>query len=225
VLEGAAADMKTWIKPVVVLVFIVALIWMARLFHLDQKLGDFKEWVSGQGMLGPVIFVGVYALATVLALPGSALTIMAGAVFGSVTGVLTVMVGATLGASLCFSISRYFARDSIASLLERNKKFQRLDDLTQKNGAIIVAITRLVPIFPFNLLNYGFGLTKVPFGTYVVWSALCMFPGTILYVVGTDAITTAVREDRIPWSLVAVVALILGVITVLVRKAKRKLKE
>jgi uncharacterized membrane protein YdjX (TVP38/TMEM64 family) len=176
-------------------------------------------------MLGPVIFIGVYALATILALPGSALTIMAGAVFGSFTGVVTVIIGATLGASLCFLISRYFARDSIASLLDRNEKFKKLDALTEKNGAIIVAITRLVPIFPFNLLNYGFGLTKVPFWTYVLWSALCMLPGTILYVVGTDAITTAIREGRIPWSLLAVMLLILGILTVVVRKAKNKLKE
>lgn len=217
--------MKKWIKPVAGLLLIIALILAARAFGLDQRLGEFEEWVEGKGVWGPVIFSGVYALATILALPGSVLTIMAGAVFGSITGVMTVIVGATLGASLCFLISRYIARDSIASLLERNEKFRKLDDLTRKNGAVIVAITRLVPIFPFNLLNYGFGLTKIPFRTYAFWSALCMLPGTILYVVGTDAITTAVREGRIPWSLVSAVVLIFGILALVVRIAKSKLKE
>jgi len=225
VLGEAVANMNKWTKPVGGLILIVVLILAARAFGLDQRLGEFRNWVEGQGIWGPVIFTGVYALATLLALPGSAFTIMAGAVFGSITGVATVIVGATLGASLCFLISRYIARDSIASLLERKEKFRKLDELTRKNGAVIVAITRLVPIFPFNLLNYGFGLTKIPFRTYVFWSALCMLPGTILYVVGTDAIATAVREGRIPWSLVSVVVLIFAILTVIVRRAKSKLKE
>jgi uncharacterized membrane protein YdjX (TVP38/TMEM64 family) len=225
VLAGDVANMKKWIKPIIALILIVTLMLAARSFGLGQRIGEFREWVATQGMMGPVIFIGVYALATVLALPGSALTIMAGAVFGSLIGVSTVIAGATLGASLCFLISRYFVRDWIALKLVRNDKFQKLDALTKKNGAIIVAITRLVPIFPFNLLNYGFGLTKVSFRTYVLWSALCMLPGTILYVVGTDAITTALRDGQIPWSLVAVVVLIVGILTVVVRKAKHKLKE
>jgi uncharacterized membrane protein YdjX (TVP38/TMEM64 family) len=216
---------KQWIKPAVVLVLIAALILAARLSDLDQRLAEFRTWVAGLGMIGPVIFAGVYALATVLALPGSALTIMAGVIFGSIPGVSAVIVGATLGGALCFLISRYVARDWVASLLERNDTFRKLDDLTEKHGAIIVAITRLVPLFPFNLLNYGFGLTKVPFWTYVSWSALCMVPGTILYVVGSDAIAMAVCERRIPWSLVGVVAFILGILTVVVRKAKNKLRE
>lgn len=217
--------MKKWIKPVVAIVVIVALIVAARAFELDQMLGEFKGWVERQGMLGPVIFAGAYALATVLAVPGSALTIMAGVIFGSITGVMTVIVGATLGAALCFLISRYVARDLIASLLEKNEKFKKLDDLTEKNGAIIVAITRLVPLFPFNLLNYGFGLTKVHFRTYVLWSALCMLPGTILYVVGTDAFVTAVQDGKIPWTLIAVVVIIFGILMALVRTARSKLKE
>lgn len=218
--------MKTkWIKPVGLLIAVLALIVLSRMFGLGEKLGDLKNWIAEQGIWGPFIFAGIYALATVAAIPGSALTIAAGALFGSVVGITTVIFGATLGASLCFLIARYFARDAIASSLAKNEKFQRLDKLTEKNGAIIVAITRLVPIFPFNLLNYGFGLTKVPFWTYVLWSALCMLPGTILYVVGTDAVTTAVQEGRVPWVLVGIVLLIIGLLTVIVKKARKNLKE
>ncbi|UOD35697.1 TVP38/TMEM64 family protein [Deferribacteraceae bacterium V6Fe1] len=217
--------MKKYIKPVFAVLIILLLIFAGKTFGLGDRLGEFREWVAAKGALGPVIFVGVYALATVMAIPGSALTIMAGAIFGSVVGVITVIFGATFGASLCFLISRYFARDFVASLLAKSEKFKKLDDMTEKNGAIIVAITRLVPLFPFNLLNYGFGLTKVPFLTYVFWSFICMLPGTILYVVGTDAVTTAIQKGEIPWILISIVLLIFVILFLLVKKAKSKIKE
>lgn len=217
--------MKTkWIKPVGLLIAVVALIVLSRTFGLGEKLGDLKDWIADQGVWGPFIFAGVYAVATIAAIPGSALTIAAGALFGSVVGTVTVIFGATTGAALCFLIARYFARDAVAASLAKNEKFLKLDKLTEQNGAIIVAITRLVPIFPFNLLNYGFGLTGVPFRTYVLWSFLCMLPGTILYVVGTDAVTTAIEEGRVPWVLVGVVLLIIGLLTVIVKNARKRLE-
>lgn len=217
--------MKKYLKPLLAILIILLLVFAGKYYGLSEKLGDFREWVASKGAWGPIIFMGVYALATVTAIPGSALTIMAGAIFGSIVGVVTVIFGATIGASLCFLISRYFARDFVASLLSKSEKFKKLDDMTEKNGAIIVAITRLVPLFPFNLLNYGFGLTKVPFMTYVFWSFICMLPGAVLYVVGTDAVTTAIREGKIPWVLVAVVLLIFAILFLLVKKAKSKIKE
>jgi uncharacterized membrane protein YdjX (TVP38/TMEM64 family) len=216
---------QKWIKPVGLLIAVVALIVLSRMFGLGERLGELRDWIGRQGIWGPFLFAGVYAVATVAAIPGSALTIAAGALFGSVIGTLTVIFGATTGAALCFLIARYFARDAVAASLTKNEKFLKLDKLTEKNGAIIVAITRLVPIFPFNLLNYGFGLTGVPFRTYLLWSFLCMLPGTILYVVGTDAVTTAIEEGRIPWVLVGVVLLIIGLLTVIVKKARKSLKE
>ena len=213
-----------WIKPVGLLIAVAALIVLSRTFGLGEKLGDLKDWIADQGVWGPFIFAGVYAVATIAAIPGSALTIAAGALFGSVVGTITVIFGATTGAALCFLIARYFARDAVAASLAKNEKFLKLDKLTEQNGAIIVAITRLVPIFPFNLLNYGFGLTGVPFRTYVLWSFLCMLPGTILYVVGTDAVTTAIEEGRVPWVLVGVVLLIIGLLTVIVKNARKRLE-
>lgn len=223
--KGINTMKQKWIKPVGLLIAVVALIVLSRMFGLGERLGELRDWIGRQGIWGPFLFAGVYAVATVAAIPGSALTIAAGALFGSVIGTLTVIFGATTGAALCFLIARYFARDAVAASLTKNEKFLKLDKLTEKNGAIIVAITRLVPIFPFNLLNYGFGLTGVPFRTYLLWSFLCMLPGTILYVVGTDAVTTAIEEGRIPWVLVGVVLLIIGLLTVIVKKARKSLKE
>ncbi|NCQ11772.1 MAG: TVP38/TMEM64 family protein [Bacteroidetes bacterium] len=217
--------MNKWIKPILALVTLVTIIALARYFQFDEKLIEIKDWIANQGAWAPILFIGLYVIATVAALPGSVLTIAAGALFGSVVGVITVILGATLGASLSFLIARYVAKDAISKLLEKNEKFQKLNKLTEKNGDIIVAITRLVPIFPFNLLNYGFGLTAVPFWTYVIWSAVCMLPGTILFVVGTDAVTTVINQGKIPWVLVFIVLIVISLITFIVKKAKARLKE
>ena len=82
-----------------------------------------------------------------------------------------------------------------------------------------------MPIFPFNLLNYGFGLTRVPFWTYVVWSWLCTLPGTILFVVGADALTLGVAEGEVPWALVGVLVGMIILLMILVRQAHKKLQE
>lgn len=212
-------------RPIVLLGIVILIVVLSRVFGVGEQLARLKTWIDSLGALGPLVFATVYAAATVAALPGSVLSIAAGALFGPFLGVLTVIVAATIGASLAFLVSRYFARQAVAGWLGKNEKFLKLDDLTEKHGDIIVAITRLVPLFPFNLLNYGFGLTRVPFRTYVLWSALCMLPGTVLYVVGSAAIFETVAEGRIPWVLVLVVLMILGIIAGLTRSAKRKLAE
>lgn len=213
------------IKPVILLAAVILVIVISARLGVGERLGALQDWIRSLGMLGPVVFVIVYAVSTVAALPGSALSIVAGAIFGPVLGVVTVIFAATLGAGLAFLVSRYFARSSIERWLEGNERFRRLDELTAKHGDIMVAITRLVPLFPFNLLNYGFGLTKVPFRTYIVWSFVCMLPGTILYVVGSAAVAEALREGKIPWILVLIVVMILGIIVVLGRQARKKLRN
>jgi uncharacterized membrane protein YdjX (TVP38/TMEM64 family) len=141
-----------------------------------------------------------------------------------VSGVILVSIAATLGASLAFLIARYFARDAAARWLSQKEKFRRLDQLTEEHGAVIVALTRLVPILPFNLLNYGFGLTRVPFWTYLFWSWLCMLPGTVLYVVGADVFTSGISQGKVPWVLIGALAGAGTILAILVRYAKGKLK-
>jgi len=211
-------------RPIVLVLALVMILVVARIFGLGERLGALRGWIDGLGAWGPAVFVFLYAVAVVAALPGSALTVAAGALFGSVIGVIVVSIASTLGASLSFLVSRYFARQAVAGWLSTKEKFRRLDQMTEEHGAIIVALTRLVPIFPFNLLNYGFGLTRVPFWTYVFWSWLCMLPGTVLYVVGADAFTKGIAEGRVPWSLIGAVAVAAVVLALLVRYARRKLQ-
>ena len=213
-----------WWRPVVLVVALLAVLVLARVFGIGEKLGALRGWIESLGPWGPLVFLFIYIVAVVAALPGSAVTVAAGALFGSVLGVILVSIGATVGASLAFLISRYFARDAVANWLSRNEKFQKLDKLTAEHGAIMVALTRLVPIFPFNLLNYGFGLTRVPFWTYVFWSWLCMLPATALYVVGADALTKGLSQGRVPWGLIGTALGVAVVLAVLITVARRKLQ-
>ncbi len=217
--------MKNWIKLFAFVVVVAVFIYIARVYNLEQQFADMKTWVQAQGAIAPLIFIGIYIIATVLAVPASALTVMSAPLFGVPMGILCTMIGATIGASICFLISKYFARSMVKGILEKNEKFKKLEALTEKNGYVIVAITRLVPLFPFNLLNYGFGLTNIPFKVYLLWTILCILPGVILFVTGVGAITYALEHGEIPWALVAVVGIILGIITVVVKKAKATLKE
>ncbi len=218
------AKIPGWWRPVGLVGLIVAILLLSKVFGLGERLGAVRDWIGTLGAWGPAVFVLIYVAATVAAVPGSVLTVGAGALFGSILGVVLVSVASTLGASLAFLVARYFARDAAARWFSSNEKFRRLDKLTEEHGAIIVALTRLTPIFPFNLLNYGFGLTRVPFSTYVSWSWLCMLPGTVLYVVGADALARGLSQGRLPWGLVGAVAGAGVVLALLVRYARRTLQ-
>jgi len=222
--EKSPRGASGWWRPAALIVAVVALIVLARVLGLGERLGELRGWIDGLGAWGPLVFVLIYIVAAAAALPGSALTVTAGALFGSVLGVVLVSIAATTGASLAFLLARYFARDAAARWLARKEAFRRLDRLTEERGAVIVALTRLVPIFPFNLLNYGFGLTRVPFWTYLFWTWLCMLPGTALYVIGADAVTEGVAQGRVPWGLAAAVAAVAVALAVVVRYARRSLR-
>jgi len=222
---GARVASRPWLRPLVLGLVLIAMAAAAQIFGLGDRLDDLRSWILGLGPWGPLVFIAIYAIAVVAAIPGSVLSIAAGTMFGSLLGVAVVSVASTLGAAMAFAVARWFARDSIARWLANNEKFTKLDRMTSRHGAIVVAITRLVPLFPFTLLNYGFGLTGVRFRTYVLWSWLCMLPGTVLYVVGADAVTRGLAEGRVPWPLVAILVVTGAVLTLIVRRARRALVD
>ena len=221
---GQGEPGRQWWRPVALLALVIAILLLARFLGLGDKLGDLRDWIKSLGALGALVFILIYVVAIVAALPAAPISVAAAALFGSVWGVILINIGATLGAALAFLVGRYFARDAVVNWLGKKEKFRRLDQLTAEHGAIIVALTRLVPIFPFNLLNYGFGLTRVPFWTYVFWTWLCIIPGTVLYVVGADALLQGVARGKVPWGLVGAFLAALIVLTILVRFARRRLQ-
>jgi uncharacterized membrane protein YdjX (TVP38/TMEM64 family)/rhodanese-related sulfurtransferase len=136
-------------------------------------------WVSGAGAAGPLLFIGLYAAATVLFLPGSVLTLAGGALFGPLWGTLYNLTGATLGAGLAFLVARYLASDWVQNRL--GGRAGRLLQGVEAEGWRFVAFTRLVPLFPFNLLNYALGLTRIPFLHYLAATLVFMLPGALAY--------------------------------------------
>ena len=212
---------RKW-TPLLLLGAVVVALVLANFLDLGTHIAELREWIASLGSAGPLVFVLIYIVAVVAALPGSALSVSGGILFGSVWGVVLVSIGSTIGASLAFLISRYLAREPAARWLAKNERFQKLDRMTEQHGWIIVLLTRLVPIFPFNLLNYGFGLTGVRFRTYVLWSWIGMIPGTIVYTVGGDALSQSL-DGKVPWTLVIALAASAVVVAVIVRYARRVL--
>jgi len=153
---------------------------VAAIFWLPIQQG--VDWVAGLGAWGPVALGALYAAACVLAVPASLMTLAAGALFGVPLGVVTVSLASTLGATLAFLVGRYLARDWVAAMVAARPRFAAVDAAVAKEGFRIVLLTRLSPLFPFTLLNFGYGLTRVTLRDYVLASWIGMLPGTLMYV-------------------------------------------
>ena len=174
-------------------------------------VGALETWVSGAGAAGPLLFIGLYAAATVLFLPGSVLTLAGGALFGPLWGTLYNLTGATLGAGLAFLVARYLASDWVQSRL--GGRAGRLLQGVEAEGWRFVAFTRLVPLFPFNLLNYALGLTRIPFLHYLAATLVFMLPGALAYTylgfAGREAVAGSeglIQKGLIALALLAAVA-------------------
>jgi uncharacterized membrane protein YdjX (TVP38/TMEM64 family) len=203
----------------------VAIVLALKYFHVQDLLKQALDWIGKLGPWGPVIFVALYVVATVLFVPGSVLTLGAGAVFGVVLGSVCVSIGATLGATAAFLVGRYLARDAIARKIEKNEKFATIDRAVADEGWKIVLLTRLSPVFPFTLLNYAFGLTRVKLGHYVLASWIGMIPGTVMYVyLGSLINVGAGHRQRTTgeWILYGVGLLATVAVTVFVTRVARK---
>ncbi len=170
------------VKSAVLAVIVAGLLLAAMYFNLQQAFRDALAWIDAAGPIGPLVFFGLYIAACVFMLPGSILTLGAGAVFGIVNGTLLVSLSSTAGATAAFLVGRYLAREMVARRVAENPTFRALDEAVASEGWKIVGLTRLSPVFPFNLLNYAFGLTRVSLREYVLASWIGMIPGTVMYV-------------------------------------------
>ena len=138
-----------------------------------------QSWLDDAGVFAPLLFMLIYAVATVLFLPGSVMTLAGGALFGPVWGSIYNLTGATAGAAVAFLIARYLASDWVAN--KTGGKVRQLIDGVEQEGWRFVAFVRLAPVFPFNLLNYALGLTRIPFLQYLWATYVFMLPGAIAY--------------------------------------------
>lgn len=204
----------------------VAVIAIGR--YLGGYVPEIRDWVESLGPAGPLAFILVYAAAAVAFVPASLLTLGAGAIFGVLQGTAYVFVAAVLGSSASFLIARYAARSAVEKRIEGDARFAAIDGAVAEQGRKIVTLLRLSPVFPFNLLNYALGLTRVSFVDYVV-ASIGMLPGTLMYVYlgslsGDVAAAAGGAEGRSPaeWGLLVVGLLATVAVTVTVTRIARQ---
>ncbi len=220
------------LRVILLLTLLAAGVAAFVLLPVKQYLADFVEWVRGLGWWGPLVFGLVYAV-TALVIPGSVLTLGAGFAFGVVLGTVVVSAASVTTATIAFWLGRTLARGWVEAKVAASPKFRAIDQAVGENGFKIVLLTRLSPVFPFTLLNYAFGLTKVRFRDYLVASWIGMLPGTVLYVylgstVREVADLAAGNVERTPaqtaffWGGLAAAVIVTVLVTRVARNALRK---
>ena len=189
---------KRFLKPIVISCSIATLIIIGNHFNLQGLLDKSLMWVKGLGWLAPIAFIAIYNIATLLFIPGSLLTLKGGCLFGLLWGSVYVLIAATIGATFAFLVGRYISRNWVCEKIGDKPKFKAIDKAVATNGFKIVFLTRLSPIFPFNLLNYAFGVTQVSLKDYILGS-IGMVPGTVMYVyMGSIVGHIAMSSSSIP---------------------------
>ena len=174
-----SSRVKTWLLRFIGVALLIGVVLVGR--QAGRAIPQFAGYIAGLGTLGPLVFIAGYAVATVAFIPGSLLTLAAGAIFGLTRGVIFVFVAAVIGSTLAFLIARYVARGAIERRLAGNARFAAVDRAIAAQGRRIVFLLRLSPAFPFSLLNYALGLSRVSLRDYVI-ASVGMLPGTVLFV-------------------------------------------
>lgn len=170
------------VKGALLLLLILLLLVLLRCLDAEALLQQALSGIDSVGRWGFLLFVALYVLATVFLIPGLLLTLGAGVLFGVVKGTLVVSVASILGAVCAFLLGRSAVRERIATRIAKNPRFDAIDRAVAREGWKIVLLTRLSPVFPFNLLNYAYGLTRISLRHYFWASWVGMLPGTVMYV-------------------------------------------
>lgn len=224
--------MKKSVIKILITVGVVATVYLVlRAYGVTddirlENVPKIKTWVEGFGRIAPFVYIGLYLVSTVFFLPGAPVTILAGFVFGPLWGIFYASVASIISVSVAFLIARYVARDLVEGWVKDNAQFRKIDEQVEEQGWRIVMFTRVVPIFPFNLQNYAYGLTSIRFPTYMLVSAIFMLPGTAVFVQLGGAF---VRGEGNIWKtllylgIAGVLLLLLSLIPKLLRKYQTKL--
>lgn len=180
-------------KIVVIVATIALVLVVANQFGLIDKLKDvegLQAWFQRLGLIGYIAYILLYILIAIFMLPASAITIVAGITFGSVVGGLLALVGATIGGTIAFLIAKYVARDTIVNKFGNNPIFKKIEKGVAENGTSFLILTRLVPVFPYNIQNYAYGVTSMKVVTFAIVSFITMAPGAFIYAYMAGEIVT-----------------------------------
>lgn len=216
---------RTTLRWALLIGVVVAITW--AFFYRDRfDAAALRGGVSALGIWAPVGFIALYTVGAPLFLPGAVLTLLGGALFGPVWGTLYSLIGATAGASVSFLIARYVASDWVAR--RAGGRLSKLGKGIDESGWRFVAFVRFVPLFPFTLLNYALGLTRIPFGVYALTSLVCMTPGAFVYAyVGYAGGGAATHGDDVLKKLLIAMSLVLALalLPTLIRRFRRQKNE
>ncbi|MDE0465792.1 MAG: TVP38/TMEM64 family protein [Candidatus Poribacteria bacterium] len=191
-----------------------------------ENVPKIKTWVASFGRIAPFVYIGLYLVSTVFFLPGTPVTVLAGFVFGPLWGVFYASIASIISVSVAFLIARYVARGIVENWVKDNAQFRKIDEQVEEQGWRILMFTRLVPIFPFNLQNYAYGLTSIRFSTYVLVSAIFMLPGTAVLVQFGGAFVSGegnIGKTVLYLGIAGVLMLLLSLIPRFLRKYQTKL--
>ena len=222
---------KSIIKILIAVGVVAAVYLVLRYYGVTDEIRlenvpKIKTWVANFGKIAPLVYIGLYLVSTVFFLPGSPVTVLAGFVFGPLWGVFYASVASIISVSAAFLIARYVARDLVEGWVKDNAQFRKIDEQVEEQGWRILMFTRLVPIFPFNLQNYAYGLTSIRFSTYVLVSAIFMLPGTAVFVQLGGAFVSGegnIWKTLLYLGIAGVLMLLLSLIPRLLQKYQTKL--
>ena len=224
--------MRNSIIKILIAVGIVAVVYLVlRHYGITddirlENVPKIKTWVTSFGRIAPFVYMGLYLVSTVFFLPGTPVTVLAGFIFGPLWGVFYASVASIISVSVAFLIARYVARDLVEGWVKDNAQFRKIDEQVEEQGWRILMFTRLVPIFPFNLQNYAYGLTSIRFSTFVLVSAIFMLPGTAVFVQFGGAFVSGegdVWKTLLYLGIAGVLMLLLSLVPKLLRKYQTKL--
>ena len=226
-LDPASPKKVSFTRPLIFILALAGLFILARAFNLQEYLQEdrLRRFIAAGGMWGPLIFLLVWAIVPTLFLPGLPLTLAGGVLFGPVWGVVYTAIGATAGASLAFLVARYLARDWVAAKI-CGSKLTHLDEKVARHGWKIVAFTRLIPVLPFFVLNYAFGLTRIPFLPYAIATFFAMLPWTIAFVLVSSNLLALLRGQVSIWLIIGVILVaVVSLLPVIFKKVKARQGE
>jgi uncharacterized membrane protein YdjX (TVP38/TMEM64 family) len=205
-------------------IFLLSVVLMLKYTNIKNYAEPeyLHTWISEFGPWGPIVYISIYSIAPTLLFPGTPLTIAGGILFGPIAGTIYATIGATIGASFAFLIARYMARELVTKLFKHGK-LSTLDKEVEKQGWKIVAFTRLIPIFPFNFLNYAFGLTSIKFSHYVLASFIFMLPAIVAFVLFSSSLLDLFKGKVSREFLIGIIlVIVISVIPILYMRIKGK---
>lgn len=215
---------KKTILSIIVILGIVLLLKYFNVFDYItvENIKNLKEFINSFGILAPIIYIILYIGVCLFFLPAIPIALLAGFAFGLIKGTIIASIGSTIGCALAFLVARYALRDMVEGWAKKSDYFKKIDKGVKNQGFRIIIITRLVPIFPFNLQNFLYGLTDISFFTYVILSWICMLPATIVFTFSAGAISSGQSLGKI-FTYLAIASIFFVILSFIPSYIKRKM--